>query len=44
MEGFSREFRTGMTTDYRTRLLGDVDHNAPEQWSWGGPGTNRISW
>lgn len=38
MEGFSREFRSGMGKDYRTRLLGDVDHNAPEQWRWGGPG------
>jgi len=34
---FSREFRKGMTTDYRRRLLGDVDHNASEQWYWGGP-------
>ena len=37
MKGFSREFRKGMTTDYRRRLLGDVDHNASEQWYWGGP-------
>lgn len=39
MEGFSREFRTGMSKDYRTRLLGDVDRNAPENWDWGGPGS-----
>jgi deferrochelatase/peroxidase EfeB len=37
-EGFSREFRKGMTMDYRSHLLGDVDHNSPEQWYWGGPG------
>ncbi|HEY7000343.1 MAG TPA: hypothetical protein VH330_01265 [Candidatus Udaeobacter sp.] len=39
MQGFSREFRAGMTRDYRTRLLGDVGHNAPEQWDWGRPGS-----
>ena len=39
MEGFSREFRTGMSKDYRARLLGDVDRNAPEHWDWGGPGS-----
>jgi deferrochelatase/peroxidase EfeB len=39
MEGFSREFRTGMSKDYRARLLGDVDHNAPEHWDWGSPGS-----
>ncbi len=37
--GFSREFRTGMSKDYRTRLLGDVGRNAPEHWDWGGPGS-----
>jgi len=37
-QGFSREFRKGMTIEYRSQLLGDVDHNAPEQWYWGGPG------
>jgi deferrochelatase/peroxidase EfeB len=39
MEGFSREFRTGMSKDYRTRLLGDVGRNASENWDWGGPGS-----
>ena len=37
MEGFSREFRNGMNTDYRNRLLGDVDFNAPKHWKWGAP-------
>ncbi len=32
---FSHEFRTGMTTEYRTRQLGDVGWNAPEYWDWG---------
>ena len=35
MEGFSREFRDGMNTDYRNRLLGDVNLNAPMHWKWG---------
>ena len=37
MKGFSREFRKGMTTDYHRRLLGDLGHNVPERWYWGGP-------
>src|SRR5262245_50368804 len=36
MEGFSREFRTGMSAGmgkkYRARLLGDVGLNSPEGW------------
>jgi deferrochelatase/peroxidase EfeB len=39
MNGFSREFRDGMTSkSYRRRLLGDVKHNNPELWDWGAPG------
>jgi Dyp-type peroxidase family len=38
MDGFSREFTTGMTRDYRARMLGDVGTNAPHCWEWGGPG------
>ena len=38
IEGFSHEFRTGMTTEYRARQLGDVGDNAHDYWSWGGPG------
>lgn len=38
IENFSHEFRTGMTTEYRARQLGDVGANAPERWRWGGPG------
>jgi Dyp-type peroxidase family len=34
---FSDEFLTGMTTEHRRRLLGDVDEGAPERWAWGGP-------
>ncbi|HEY5895174.1 MAG TPA: hypothetical protein VIT91_18285 [Chthoniobacterales bacterium] len=37
IEGFSHEFRTGMTAESRSRQLGDVGTNAPELWDWGGP-------
>jgi Dyp-type peroxidase family len=39
---FSYEFRTGMTTDHRRRILGDTDEIAPEMWTWGGPNTPGI--
>src|SRR5262249_15410111 len=34
--GFSPEFIAGMTSDNRTRRLGDVGSNAPWRWDWGG--------
>jgi Dyp-type peroxidase family len=34
---FSHEFRAGMAEESRSRQLGDVEANAPEHWSWGGP-------
>lgn len=37
LEGFSREFREGMTTEHRQRILGDHGPNAPAAWRWGGP-------
>ncbi len=39
---FSREFREGMTEGLRSSLLGDVNHNAPDTWKWGGPKTGDI--
>lgn len=37
IEGFSDEFITGMSGDEsRSRRLGDVGCNAPENWDWGG--------
>ncbi|MEE9425696.1 MAG: peroxidase [Methylococcales bacterium] len=37
IEEFSDEFITGMSGDEsRSRRLGDVGANAPEQWDWGG--------
>jgi Dyp-type peroxidase family len=39
---FSNEFLTGMTTPHRTRILGDLDENAPARWEWGGPNSPAI--
>ena len=36
-DGFSEQFGTGMTTTYRSRLLGDVEDDDPKHWRWGGP-------
>jgi Dyp-type peroxidase family len=40
--GFSHAFTSGMTTPYRSRLLGDVGEDAPARWRWGGPTTDRV--
>ena len=37
MHTFSREFREGMVTAHRQRLLGDFDSSDPSKWQWGGP-------
>jgi Dyp-type peroxidase family len=42
LAGFSREFREGMTTDHRRRVLGDHGSSAPEHWEWGGPATEGV--
>jgi Dyp-type peroxidase family len=39
---FPLEFRGGMTTDHRRRILGDIGANAPEHWLWGGPTTPSV--
>jgi Dyp-type peroxidase family len=37
--GFSAEFCSGMSGDEsRSRRLGDVGTNSPQNWTWGGPG------
>jgi Dyp-type peroxidase family len=36
LAGFSAEFLAGMTSENRTRRLGDVGDNAPLAWDWGG--------
>jgi deferrochelatase/peroxidase EfeB len=33
--GFSHEFRGGMTEESRSRQLGDVENDAPSNWTWG---------
>lgn len=42
LQNFTREFREGMTTPHRRRLLGDEGVNAPEEWIWGGPGKEVV--
>jgi Dyp-type peroxidase family len=37
LAGFSFEFRDGMVSEHRTRILGDVEDSSPEKWQWGGP-------
>ncbi len=37
VHSFTREFREGMVTPHRQRLLGDHDSNDPGNWKWGGP-------
>lgn len=36
---FSDEFRSGMNTIHKRRILGDEGENSPEHWLWGGPAT-----
>ncbi|PZF72623.1 Dyp-type peroxidase [Taibaiella soli] len=40
MKNFNREFREGIFTPHRQRLLGDEDESAPGKWRWGSPETN----
>ncbi|MEO6230219.1 MAG: hypothetical protein ABJB11_24110 [Ferruginibacter sp.] len=42
MHSFSREFREGMVTEHRQRLLGDFGCSDPSKWQWGGPLNERI--
>ena len=42
MHSFSREFREGMVTEHRQRLLGDFESSDPSKWIWGGPANERI--
>ena len=39
---FSNELVTGMTTEHRRRVLGDLGPDAPEHWDWGGPQTPTV--
>ena len=42
MAGFSNEFREGMTTPHRQRMLGDEEGGGPDSWRWGGPRTPPV--
>lgn len=42
LESFTREFREGMVTPHRKRLLGDYDSSDPANWKWGGSSNERI--
>lgn len=42
IRSFSREFREGMVTPHRQRLLGDHDSNDPGNWEWGGPQNESV--
>jgi Dyp-type peroxidase family len=37
LDGFSAQFRSGMTGPDRSRFLGDVGESDPRCWLWGGP-------
>jgi len=42
MHSFSREFREGMVSSHRQRLLGDFDSSDPANWRWGGPNNEQV--
>ena len=42
INSFTREFREGMVTPHRQRLLADFDKSDPLHWQWGGPQNDRI--
>jgi Dyp-type peroxidase family len=39
---FSDEFRSGMITGHKRRILGDVGESAPENWAWAGPADEPV--
>ncbi|WP_020405585.1 Dyp-type peroxidase [Hahella ganghwensis] len=39
---FSNEFRSGIDTNHKRRILGDEGRNSPEFWDWGGPNSSPI--
>lgn len=41
-DGFSEPFRTGMDTEYRSRILGDTGTNDPRGWLWGRSGAEPV--
>ena len=39
---FPAVFQHGMAASWRSRALGDVGDNAPQNWCWGGPDTRGV--
>ena len=42
VQSFIREFREGMVTPHRQRLLGDQNSSDPQNWNWGGPNNQQV--
>lgn len=42
IQHFRAEFVQGMATDYRARILGDLEESAAENWRWGGPSKDPV--
>ncbi len=42
LDTFVREFREGMVTPHRQRLLGDFESSDPGLWRWGAPGNDEV--
>jgi len=42
LQTFSPEFREGMVTPHRQRILGDFDNSDPARWKWGGPNNEPL--
>lgn len=42
LQNFTREFREGMTTEHRQRLLGDTHSSSPSAWHWGGTSNDDV--
>ena len=42
LDTFALEFREGMVTDHRKRILGDVGDSDPNLWEWGNPGKSDV--
>lgn len=40
--GFAIEYTQGIATDFRSRVLGDLDESAPSEWQWGNPKDDPI--
>jgi Dyp-type peroxidase family len=42
LDSFPMELEDGMTTPHKQQFLGDFADSAPDQWEWGGPGTEAV--